>query len=304
MSPMKSEYEESRKLAFIGFGEAASAFVKGWSETHHLDISAFDIKSNSSDEAIRAAKHRDYSASKVQGFGLLEDALSKRPMVMSTVTADQALTAAESAAPYLANGAFYLDCNSCAPNTKRAASRIIEAAGGLYLDVAVMAPVHPKRHKVPLLVSGRHAAASRKVFACLGMDAEVVSDEVGFASSVKMIRSVMIKGLEALVLECVLSGRKAGVDQMVLESLDKTFPGFDWKHRAAYMMERVTTHGIRRAAEMREVALTVEQLGLSGDMSKAAVEWQQRIGALDIQAGEQDYTSAADQILVQLNRNK
>ena len=77
-----------------------------------------------------------------------------------------------------------------------------------------------------------------------------------------MIRSMMMKGLEALVCECVFAGRKAGVIETVLDSLDDTYPGFDWKKRAAYMLERVMTHGVRRAAEMREVALTVDLLGL------------------------------------------
>ena len=85
-----------------------------------------------------------------------------------------------------------------------------------------------------------------------------------------------MKGLEALVCECVLAGAKAGVIETVLDSLDDTYPGFDWRKRSAYMLERMMTHGVRRAAEMREVALTVDLLGLDGAMSRASVGWQQR----------------------------
>jgi hypothetical protein len=116
-----------------------------------------------------------------------------------------------------------------------------------------------------------------------------------------MIRSIMMKGLEALVCECVLAGRKAGVIETVLDSLDDTYPGFNWGKRSAYMLERVMTHGVRRAAEMREVALTVDLLGLNGAMSRASVGWEQTIGELDLRstaAEAADYRILADAILV------
>ncbi|NQW00173.1 MAG: NAD(P)-dependent oxidoreductase [Rhodospirillales bacterium] len=300
MSAQETNDRAGLRLAFMGFGEAASAFVSGWSEGAGLDIRAFDVKTTAGDEQTRAGKVADYVQAGVTGFDDPAAMLGDRMTVFSTVTADQSLVAARTAARSIRPGACYLDCNSCAPDTKRAASAVIEAAGGCYVDVAVMAPVYPKRHKVPLLISGPQAAAAKAVFSALEMEAEVVSDAVGFASSVKMIRSVMVKGMEALVLECVLSGRKAGVDHLVLSSLEKTFPGFGWEKRAAYMMERVATHGLRRAAEMREVALTVEQLGLFGDMARATVEWQQRVGELAVDIGEADYGPAADKLLAKI----
>ena len=133
-----------------------------------------------------------------------------------------------------------------------------------------MAPVHPRLHRTPLLISGPHAEAAAPLLAALGMAAEIHDGPVGSASAIKMIRSIMMKGLEALVCECVLAGTKAGVIDTVLDSLDDTYPGFDWKTRSAYMLERVMTHGLRRAAEMREVALTVDLLGFDGAMSRAS----------------------------------
>ena len=139
-----------------------------------------------------------------------------------------------------------------------------------------MSPVHPRLHRTPLLISGPHADAAAAALRSLDMAPKIHAGPVGSSSAIKMIRSVMIKGLEALACECALAGRAAGVDAVVLASLDETFPGFDWKKRVAYMMERVMTHGVRRAAEMREVALTVDELGLDGAMSRGAVAWQQR----------------------------
>ena len=136
------------------------------------------------------------------------------------------------------------------------------------------------------------------------MVASEAPGDVGTASSIKMIRSIMVKGIEALVLECAFSARKAGVEDVVLASLDKTYPGFNWTDRAGYMMERVTTHGIRRAAEMREVVITVDELGLNGDMSRATVAWQQRVGelaiAVDNSDHDKDYKARADAIMARL----
>lgn len=302
---MTAQDRRAAKLAFIGFGEAASAFLSGWRGAGLAQtVAAFDIKTDSSDKAVSARKWADYAAAGVTGAERVEDALAGATLVFSLVTADAAHAAACNAAPHLAPGALFFDGNSCAPGTKRASARVVEAAGGRYVDLAVMAPVHPKLHKTPLLVAGPHAADALAALAGQEMSANDVTGEVGAASSIKMIRSVMMKGLEALFLECVLAGRRAGVDEVVLDSLDVTFPGFGFKDRAAYMQERVISHGIRRAAEMREVARTVDELGLSGAMSRAAVEWQQRVGDLKLDPhaiGESDYRILADAILARLD---
>lgn len=291
------------KVALIGFGEAASALLAGWRSSPlaaRRPVAAFDVKTDARDEAVRAAKRQDYTRAVVEGATAIGEALAGATVVFSTVTADQALAAARSAAACLPAHALYFDCNSCAPGTKREAARVIDQAGGRYVDLAVMAPVHPALHKTPMLMSGPHTEAAAEALTALDMSATRVPGEVGRASSIKMIRSVMMKGLEALVAECVLAGRRAGVADIVLESLDKTYPGFDWKRRSAYMLERVMTHGVRRAAEMREVARTVDDLGLSSVMSRSAVDWQQAIGEmrLDAKAIDPDYRALSDAILL------
>lgn len=289
-------------LGFLGFGEAAQALVTGWDRADNAGIAVYDIKTDGPSNQIRAGKIADYQRFGVTGCDSTAEALRGKPVVFSLVTADQAHVAAQNAAAALEPDALFFDCNSCAPETKRQSAAVIDGAGGRYVDVAVMAPVHPALHKVPLLVSGPHATAALRVFDALDMNAREEPGDVGRASSIKMIRSVVMKGLEALVLECVLSGRRAGVDDAVLDSLDKSYPGFDWKTRSAYMMERVMSHGVRRAAEMREVAKTVADLGFDNGMTKATVDWQQRIGDLKLDAGEDDYMSRADAILSALKK--
>ena len=292
-------------IAFIGFGEAARAFLDGWRTVPGFAarVAAYDIKTDSPDPEVRAAKRADYFAASVIGASNAPEAVSGAEAVFCVVTADQAHEAALAALPGLAKGVLFFDCDSCAPQTKVRTAEKVDAAGGRYVDVAVMAPVHPRLHRTPLLISGPHAEAAAPALAALAMSAGIQAGPVGAASAVKMIRSIMMKGLEALVCECVLAGRKAGVIETVLDSLDDTYPGFDWKTRSAYMLERVTTHGLRRAAEMREVALTVELLGLEGSMSRATVGWQQRIGDLALRAGADegaDYRLLADRILARL----
>ena len=274
----------SGSIAFIGFGEAARAFLDGWRTipAFRAGVSAYDIKTDSPDPEVRAGKRADYVAANVIGASSAPEAVAGAEVVFSVVTADQAHEAAVAALPGLAKGAFFFDCDSCAPQTKERTAKEVDAAGARYVDVAVMAPVHPRLHGTPLLISGPHAQAAAPVLAALDMAATIHDGPVGSSSAIKMIRSIMMKGLEALVCECVLAGRKAGVIETVLDSLDDTYPGFDWKKRSAYMLERVMTHGVRRAAEMREVALTVGLLGLDGAMSRASVGWQQAIGDLGL----------------------
>jgi len=296
-------------IAFIGFGEAARAFLDGWRTNPGFSarVAAYDIKTDSADPDVRAGKLADYAAAKVAGAKTAPEAVAGAEAVFLVVTADQAHQAALAALPGLAKGAFVFDCDSCAPQTKALTAGKVEAAGGLYVDVAVMAAVHPRLHRTPLLVSGPHAPAAAAALAGLGMSAKVHDGPVGSASAVKMIRSIMMKGLEALVCECVLAGRKAGVIETVLDSFDDTFPGFDWRKRSAYMLERVTTHGLRRAAEMREVALTVDLLGLDSSMSRATVDWQQTIGEMGLKAGDAetaDYGLLADRILARLAQSE
>lgn len=290
---MKDSSNGIERLAFIGFGEAAMAFIGGWDAARPTRVTAFDIKTGDDMQAR-------YACHGVIGTATPGAALTDVQAVFSVVTADQALAAAETAAGSLPEGAFWFDCNSCAPGTKRKSAELIEAAGGRYVDVAVMAPVHPKRHHVPLLVSGPHADAAFAALHSLDMKPRITGFEVGRASSIKMIRSVMVKGIEALSAECFLAARRAGVEESVIASLEASDPAVNWRQRGAYNLERMMVHGIRRAAEMREVALTVEELGLGGGMSAAVAEWQDRIGNLGAAPGEDDLIARADTILSRL----
>lgn len=282
-------------IAFIGFGEAAEAISTGWGKPIAAKAKGFDIKLETPDAA---ALPRERAAR--AGVPLLDNraaTLADSRAVFCLVTADQAGNAAEQCADLLPKGAFWFDGNSCSPGAKRRAAERIEAMGGRYVDVAIMAPVYPKMHKVPLLIAGPHAEAAAPFLAALGMNASVMGEAVGDASSIKMLRSVMIKGMEALTAECLLAARRAGVEDKVLASLSASNPEIDWPRQAAYNLERMMVHGRRRAAEMREVAATLEELGLPNGLTRATVDWQQRIGDLNLDPGADDYPGRADAVL-------
>jgi 3-hydroxyisobutyrate dehydrogenase-like beta-hydroxyacid dehydrogenase len=273
-----------RNIACIGFGEAADAFVSGWAE-RPVKLRAYDRKTD--DAVTRDAKLRDYARHGLDGRGTVAEALAGATAVLSLVTADQALAAAEAGVAHLSPGALWFDMNSVAPDTKHAVERAIAAGGGRYIDVAVMAPVHPQRAAVPLLVSGPHADDGASELKAIGFsNVRVVEGPTGAASGVKMIRSVLVKGLEALMAECVLAAEAAGVRDEVIASLDASWPGADWAARADYALDRMLVHGQRRAAEMEEVVKTLDALGTGSVMSLGTVVRQRALGALGVKPPE------------------
>ena len=263
-------------VAYIGFGEAGMAFAQPGAR-------AYDLKTDSA--ATGDAKRADFQTAGVTGCATPAEALAGAEAILSLVTADQSLPAALAAAPLLAPGALWFDMNSVAPDTKREAARAIEAAGGRHIDVAVMSPVHPARFDTPLLVAGPHAEAGAERLAALGFTrVRAVGDAVGDASAIKLIRSVMVKGIEALAAECVLAADAAGVLGEVLASLDASDKPKPWAERADYNLDRMLIHGERRAAEMAEVAKTLTGLGIAPLMTEGIVSWQQGIGELHLGA--------------------
>lgn len=269
---------ESFTVAFIGFGEAGRALAVPGATVYDRKISAAATRADILD------------ACAVAGVRAAEDAagaLAEADLVLSLVTADQAVAAAQACATVVRPGALWLDMNSVSPATKRAAAAEIERGGARYVDVAVMAPVLPDRHAVPLLASGPHAAEAVEALAAVGFArATVAGSEIGEAAAIKMIRSVMVKGLEALSAECALAAERAGVTDAVVAALDASWREQGWAARFDYNLDRMLAHGTRRAAEMDEVVATLAELGVDPAMSRATAQWQRQIGALGVAVPE------------------
>ena len=266
-------------LSFIGFGEAGQAIAAGLRETGVERISAWDILFPKNEGAkLRQAA----AASGVRCAGSTADAVRDADIIIAAVTAASSVDAAQSAKAHLAGQPFFLDINSVSPGRKQETAKLLGAAAR-YVDVAVLAPVHPARHQTPMLIAGPHAEASAAALAALGMRVSIAGDEIGAAAAIKMVRSVMIKGIEALTLECFLAAARAGVVDQVAASMKNNYPGLDWAKIVAYNLERMANHGERRAAEMEEVADTLRELGVEPLMTVATVKRQREMGQIGTQ---------------------
>jgi 3-hydroxyisobutyrate dehydrogenase-like beta-hydroxyacid dehydrogenase len=200
-------------------------------------------------------------------------------MIVSAVTAASSIEAARSVATHLSGKPYYLDINSVSPGRKQETAKLL-GERARYVDVAVIAPIHPARHRTPLLISGPHAEEISPLLRELEMQLSVVSPETGSAAAIKMIRSVMIKGIEALTLECFLAAKRAGIVDEVAASLKNNYPTLDWSKVIEYNIERMASHGVRRADEMDQVADTLRELGIDPLMASATSARQREMGQI------------------------
>lgn len=282
----------------IGFGEVGQTLAADLRERKVLTRTWDILFANPESPPSRAL-----AGSGVSAASSAADAITGAGVVISAVTATDCLAAARTAAPLLEPGAYYLDLNSVSPATKIAAGKAVAAGLGRYVEAAVMSPIDPKGVASPMLVGGPHAAAFLDLARRLGFTGtEIASDTIGRASATKMCRSVMIKGIEALMAESLLAARRYGVEAAVLESLKGLLPSADWPSLAKYMIGRSLQHGARRAAEMREVAITVREAGIDPWMSNAAVERQDWAAAHAAALGHQTLDGMLDAILAAIPR--
>ena len=261
-------------FAFIGFGEAAQYLSTGLQGEGAVVSAAYDILFDAPDgggvkgEAVLAAlTERGIHAAATPG-----EVAAGADMVISAVTAKQVSAAGDATGPYMKSGQIFLDINSASPGAKREASRSVVAAGADYVEAAVMSNVPPYGLRVPMFLAGTAAEKAAALMTPLGMNVEVVGTEIGQASSIKMIRSVIVKGLEALLVESLTAAHRAGVEDKVIESLGESFPGLDWRGKAGYHLGRVALHAARRADEMEEVAETLRDIGVPPTMAEATAK--------------------------------
>jgi 3-hydroxyisobutyrate dehydrogenase-like beta-hydroxyacid dehydrogenase len=263
-------------LCFIGFGEAGQAMAAGLREAGVENISAWDILFP---QAEGGKLRRAGETIGVRRAGSAADAVRGADVIVSAVTAASSVEAARSVKAPVSGKPFFLDINSVSPGRKQETAKLLGEAVR-YVDVAVLAPIHPARHQTPMLLAGPHAPEISPLLTTLGMRVSVAGAEIGAAAAIKMVRSVMIKGIEALTLECFLAAARAGVIDEVAASMKNNYPGLDWSKIVPYNLERMASHGERRAAEMEEVADTLRELGVEPLMAAATVKRQREMGQI------------------------
>jgi len=282
-------------VGLVGYGEVGRILAEDLRKDG-VRVSAYDVKLGDG----RARPLRDHAAA----IGVMlasshADLAAQADLIISAVTASQAVPVAAACAPAVRKGAWFLDFNSASPGAKRRAAALIDGAGGRYVEGAVMTSIPPYRIKVPLLLGGGSAKQLAPLLIELGFNAKVASDQLGIASAVKMCRSIMIKGMEAMVIESFTTARAYGVEDAVLASLAETFPGIDWEKQGAYFFQRVIEHGRRRSEEVREVAETVREIGLTPWSAQGTAERQAWVADLADEdlfgsKGSKDFARNAD----------
>jgi 3-hydroxyisobutyrate dehydrogenase-like beta-hydroxyacid dehydrogenase len=257
-------------VGLVGYGEVGRILAEDLRK-QDVRVSTYDLKLDGHPNGVL----RDHaSAHGVELKASHAELAAQSDLIVSAVTASQAVPVAQACAPAVRKGAWFLDFNSASPGAKQRAADLIDGHGGRYVEGAVMTSIPPYRIKVPLLLGGAGAKELEPLLVGLGFNAKVASGQLGIASAVKMCRSVMIKGMEAMVIECFTTARAYGVEDAVIASLKETFPGIDWEKQGAYFFQRVIEHGRRRSEEVREVAETVREIGLTPWSAQGTAERQ------------------------------
>jgi len=272
------EVEASLRIGLIGYGEVGRILTQALREKGIAWVGAWDILFHDAAQGL-ALKSRAREAG-IEACGSLAELLVSADVAISAVTAANAHDVAREATASIRRGTYFLDLNSASPATKVASAKLVDAVGAHYVEAGVMTSVPPHGIRTPMLLGGKAAQELVVKLAPLGFDMTVVADEIGVASAIKMCRSVIIKGIEAIVIESYATARRHGVERHVIESLRETFPGIDWEKQGGYVFTRVTKHGRRRAEEMREVANTVREAGFEPWLSTAIAEKQDSVAAL------------------------
>jgi 3-hydroxyisobutyrate dehydrogenase-like beta-hydroxyacid dehydrogenase len=267
-------------IGFIGFGEAGFHIASGLKDAGVESVCAFDVNAETPGFVERIRRHSEQSA--VPLVDSPEDLANRADILMSTVVASAALDAARRIASSLDGRHLYADLNSVSPESKQEVAAAVTVAGARFVEITIMSPVPPRRHRSPMLLSGAGASEFAGRMAPYGMQLEVISERVGAAAAVKLCRSIIVKGLEALMVECALAACHYGADERVFSSLDESFPGLNWGKLADYMTSRVALHGERRAREMEEAARMLDAIGIAPVMAEAAARRQDWCAALGL----------------------
>ncbi|MBB38450.1 MULTISPECIES: DUF1932 domain-containing protein [Hyphomonas] len=274
------------QIGLLGFGEVGHMLAEDLG-VYDVTLCAYDTKfaagtpPTARDQELTCASPQEMAA--------------RSELIISAVTAEQTVHAAKSVLTGLKPGTYFLDLNSASPGAKTKAAEAINGAGGLYVEAAIMSPVDPKRLSSPILLGGPYAEQFKSIGEGLGLaNLSVFASDYGKASAAKLCRSVVIKGLEALLFESLVTARRYGVEDTVLTSLSDLLPGPDWEELSLYMIERSLEHGERRSEEMREAGKAVRDVWVNPLMSNATA--QRQLGASLENAGTRftDLTSCLD----------
>lgn len=242
-------------IAILGIGEAGSLFAR--------DLMAAGVSVRGWDPAPRMIP---------PGLDFAPDnptAVSGADIVLSVNWASVAIEVAAEVASVLRPNQLYADLNTASPQNKRDVAAIIEETGASFVDAAVMAPVPSKGLGTPIYASGSGAALFAQKMSPLGMPITILDHEAGSAATHKLVRSIMYKGVAAVVVECLQAAEALNMSDYARFQMMTVL-------RDELMIDRFVDgsrkHARRRMHEMEAVVELLDSIGVSAFTSRAAVE--------------------------------
>lgn len=257
------------KLVFIGFGEAAYNISLGLREAGLADIAAYDAFAA---DPSRGALIRQRAEETKVPLISLKEACEEGEFIASMNSAKVALSVAKEIMPNLNKGQIFVDLNSIAPTVAEAIDKLERKNDVLFCDAGVMGTVPGNRHKVPMFLAGDGAKAFYNEFSKYEMKLTVLDAPAGGASAIKMLKSVVMKGLPQLMFESYAAAEKYGVLDTLVGSLSESLNGKTVEKLSNTFIARTMIHAARRSAEMKDVVATLDSLGVDASMTKAAVK--------------------------------
>jgi 3-hydroxyisobutyrate dehydrogenase-like beta-hydroxyacid dehydrogenase len=251
------------KIGFVGFGEVASIFSKEMSNKG-AEIRIYDvlISQKGGLEIIKKRMLKD----NIQ-IASLEEVIIKSDYIFSSVPSQFARDVAKECVKYLKPNKVYIDLNSTSPFIKIELSKIIQSTKAHFIEGAILGAVGIAGSKTHILVTGKKGKEVAEVFNKLGMNMSYYSPEIGKASMFKMLRSIFSKGLEALILECLIAGKKAGIEKDLWDDITNFMSKKPFDQIAANWIQTHVTAYERRYHEIVQVVETMKKIGVEPIMT-------------------------------------
>ena len=284
---MKHQNQMLLSIGFLGFGEAGYGIAKGLKASGLKQIFVFDKFQN-------VSPHKQLIRSRIQDADVIMVSKVKKlaassELIFSTVTVSRAMEIAEEIAEFLNPGHIYVDMNSTSPQTQKKISKIINKSGAAFIDAALMGAIAFFGHQIPVLAAGESAAVFQRKLSSYGMDIRCIKGEPGSASAVKMLRSVYMKGIEALLLETMTAAQRYRISELVVESIAQSMETKPFMETVNMLITTNAIHSERRSKEMEEVAATLTEKKIDPVMTEATrrvLQWSASLNLKDHYKGK------------------
>jgi len=286
------------KFGFIGFGEVGRVFSRALREKGG-EIFVYDVLL---DQPRRAPLLQEKIRQAGAVAGTLPDVASRSDCLVSVVTTEVAKAAAQLCSKHLKPGQVYLDLNSTSPTVKVNIGRIVEDRGAEFVEGAVLGAVGATGANTRILLGGRKGPETAELLSRFGLNADFYSSEIGKASMFKMLRSIFSKGLETLLLELLIAGKRAGIEQDLWDDITDFM---EKKPFAAIGGNWIQTHAVayeRRYHEMVQVTETMREIGIEPIMTDATTAFFKRSLALDLDSAFPEKPNSFEAVVAHMEK--